>query len=770
MAIVGVNFYLGDGPGRVKLNDSLILPGDEFVIPGLVSDTDFPIYGTNVDGAGNESDPSIVLPASTLQYVPPGADSPVSSTDATMIDTIVAEEMALSKAPGVSLTLAGPRGKYSKAYGKISATGRALTTDDRFRIASSTKSFTSTAVLMAVERGDLSLDDTLDQFVPNVPRGDQITLRHMMMMRSGIYDYQTNIGFLIAFTLMPTMTFTDEAILLYVQGNPSQFVPGTAYQYTNSNYVLLGMVLKAVTGRPVKQIIAEDILAPLGLVETRWPGNSVLPPPAGGVTNWDPSFFSAAGALASTVGDMLKWAAELRDSTLLGPEMNGLRRDLFVGYPSGAVAPMPSKFGYGLGMESTGTWLGHNGTLPGWDCQLAFDTVSGALIAVAENMQTVTPYVLSAYTRIFARIADYLYPGSMAEQNYTGTTIAPPAGVMSLVGGRPVVSVTVEGAIVPPSGVMTLTGGTPVVKVVHNKLIQPPSGVMTLTGGIPGSNPIIIQPPPGVMTLTGGTPVVTLNSFTPFNEENFNRINRAVPAGTTGCYVTLLGGGGGGGSGRRGSSSSSRPGGKGGGGAAKVMRTFIPVASLGPTYSLTCGAAGVGGAVTAGASSNGNPGTDGGLSQFASGSITMTAGGGVGGQGGAVGNTAAPGGTASVSGISASTANGTAGGAGTTSWGADNTAGAAAGGGAGSGYNASGNPGVGGVGGDTTTGSTSSAAGAPGPDQAPGDPGPGGGGGNSTIPGGDGGDWGGGGAGGGAQSTTSYGGDGGSGYCLVEWV
>lgn len=798
MAIVGVNFY--NGP--VKLNDTLIVPGADFIIPGLASDTDYPITATNVDEAGNESTPSVVFPASTLQYIPPGAESPVSGPDATMIDSIVVEAMGRSKAPGLALSLTGPRGYYRKPYGLVAAGGRAVTLDDHFRIASGTKSFTATAILMAVDRGELSLDDKLSDFVSGVPNGNLITVKNMMMMRSGVYDYQTNIGFLIAFSVFPTMAYTDEALLLYIQGNAGTFAPGTSYGYTNSNYVLLGLILKAVTGRTPRDIITDDILVPLGLTETKWPTDAVMPLPAGGATNWNPSFFSSAGALTSTVGDMLKWAGELREGTLVSPAMKALRESTFMPVDSGGLpAPLPSTYGYGLGMISTGTWLGHDGTLPGWDCYFGFDTVSGATFVAAENMQTATPDVLSPYSRIFSRIADYLYPGSMAEQDYVGQTVRPTSAVVTVTGGVPFIRVDSPGTVAPTRALVTVTGGIPTVSRTDNKFVTPTGAVVTIIGGTPGASPNVVRPSPATVTVTGGTPTVTVNSFTPFSEENLNRVDRPVPAGATGVWVTLNGGGGGGGSGRRGVASTVRGGGAGGGGGSRIERVFVPVSDLGPTYSVNWGRGGAGGtggaAATSTAAANGTGGSGGSRSWFQSNSlaINLSAGGGGGGGGGsstAGGGGGGGGGTGTVTGNGGNGAPltttgvpsavgwaGTNGGTYNTAT-PNNTSGGAAGGGAGGGYT-SGNVAVSPRDGGSTTAASGGARGADsgsgtdGADQAAGVPGPGGGGsgntGNKTA--GHGGLYGGGGAGGGTMGTVSgqnLPGNGADGYVLVEWV
>ncbi|MFV8049956.1 hypothetical protein [Mycobacterium sp. 48b] len=268
------------------------------------------------------------------------------------------------------------------------------------------------------------------------------------------------------------------------------------------------------------------------------------------------------------------------------------------------------------------------------------------------------------------------------------------------------------------------------------------------------------------------------SEFVAFTETNVARTNQPVPDGAEGCWVTLVGAGGGGGGGMF--ASSSPFGGAGGGGGAKVFRTWIPVALLGSTYTVTRGgwtSGGVG--VTSG---NGGNGPTGGASTFSSGSVSLSAGGGQGGIGGRSATASGgAGGTATVSGVTATTASGTAGADGggsvTSKSAADNPNGAAAGGGSCSASASAGGSGgdsttnVGGAGG--TTGSSRAGAGGGGAGtEANGDNGTSG----SLVPtkGGDGGN-GGGGGGGGAGGTSSSigsgaGGFGGAGRTVIEWV
>jgi D-alanyl-D-alanine carboxypeptidase len=286
--------------------------------------------------------------------------------------------------------------------------------------------------MMALERGQISLDDKLEQYIPGVPNGKIITLRQMLMMRSGIPDYNSNIAVLLMLSLFPTASWNDNTTLSYIKSMAPLFPPGTSYAYSNSNFVLMGMILEKVTGRKIRDILMDDIIIPLGLTETDWQVNasgagvSTTTVPAANTIAWNPDFLGCAGGFTSTVGDMIKWATAMRDHVMISDTTYNMWTDIsssysFRGYPAPFREPHPALFGYGMGLESTGTWFGHNGSWLGYGGQTAYDSVSGACISVLENMQTTTgngPVALAAYTTIFRRVAEYLYPGSMDDQVY----------------------------------------------------------------------------------------------------------------------------------------------------------------------------------------------------------------------------------------------------------------------------------------------------------------------------------------------------------------
>lgn len=329
------------------------------------------------------------------------------------IDNIVDAAMAdvFGGQPGVLIGVNGPMGAYNQAYGKTASIGgRELTMDDHFRMASITKTFVALAILQQIDAGELTLSTPLSTHVSGIPSGASITVQHLLMMRSGVYDEQQNAVYLLNYALFPSTGggYTEATSLGIMQSNPSQFTPGTAYQYTNSNYRLLGYILESITGKTAKQVLIDDVITPLGLTETQWPTTGAIPTPAMTTNQFHPIFTGAAGALTTTIGDMMKFGAAIRDGTLLFPATHSLQLSTFSSVPY--VLEGPDTYGHGLGMLQLGSWFGHDGSLPAAGTALMFEPYTGTIIAVAENKQTTN---LQAFSRIFYRIADYFYDGSV---------------------------------------------------------------------------------------------------------------------------------------------------------------------------------------------------------------------------------------------------------------------------------------------------------------------------------------------------------------------
>jgi D-alanyl-D-alanine carboxypeptidase len=265
--------------------------------------------------------------------------------------------------------------------------------DNRFPIRSITKSYTVTVLLQLVRERALTLDDKIDRWVPGLPNGNLISLADLAGMQSGLADYSQARAFQVDFGGNPARTFTESELVAYAIPGSPRFLPGAEYQYSNTNTVLLGMVVAQVTGVPLSEALRSRILAPLALAGTAYPQALALPDPH--ATPYDvniatgalddqplisPTSLAGAGAMTSALDDLSTWAQALGDGRLIGPELQKERVAR-----SRAVTNGPEYDRYGLGIGIRKGWIGHTGSGVGFQAAAMFDPRTGATIAVSVN-------------------------------------------------------------------------------------------------------------------------------------------------------------------------------------------------------------------------------------------------------------------------------------------------------------------------------------------------------------------------------------------------
>ncbi|MFF5127481.1 serine hydrolase domain-containing protein [Streptomyces syringium] len=251
-------------------------------------------------------------------------------------------------------------------------TGRPRLPDDRFRIGSLTKPFVATVVLQlaAEPRYGLSIDDTVDTWLPGLVRGNdndgrRITLRQLLQHTSGLYDYIRDDGFRDRFTGKAFFTHRydgaapEELVRIGLAHKP-KFAPGDGWSYSNTNYILAGMVIEKATGNSYASEVEQRIIRPLGLRGTTVPGtSSTVPGPHGrhysklyvadpaarihDVTDFNPSVSGASGEMISTSRDLNVFIRALLRGELLPPAQ---QKQMFTGRDLGDGRS------YGLGIRS----------------------------------------------------------------------------------------------------------------------------------------------------------------------------------------------------------------------------------------------------------------------------------------------------------------------------------------------------------------------------------------------------------------------------------
>jgi len=357
----------------------------------------------------------VIAPAVGVQAapLPPG--------DQTFVDNAVADAMSKYRLPGLMIKITGPAGSYTKTYGVSNIrTDRPLMLTDGVRMASITKSFTATAVLRLVQDGTLQLDDKLAKYVKDIPFGQEITIRQLLAMRSGVYDFSDDPDFLTKFNANPLYPgWKPRQILPILRSHEPQFPPGTQTVYTDSNYVLLGLIIEKATGKSARRVIKESVIKPLGLGHTYFPAGPGLRAPyshgyyAGDdnmgpvldYTKLNPNVPWTGGGMVSTLTDLQTWGKALAKGTLLSKQLH--REQL----EATAFSDISANFffGYGLGIIKFGDWFGHDGAILGYSTVTFYEPDSGAQIVAAANLSSnsSTPTL-----DVFYAIAKHLYPDS----------------------------------------------------------------------------------------------------------------------------------------------------------------------------------------------------------------------------------------------------------------------------------------------------------------------------------------------------------------------
>ncbi|MFF1682971.1 serine hydrolase domain-containing protein [Streptomyces sp. NPDC058256] len=294
--------------------------------------------------------------------------------------------------PGVVVGLWMPgKGNYVRATGVADkATGEPMTTGPFFRIGSETKTFTVTALLKLLDDHRIRLDDPISKYIDGVPGGRRITLRHLAEMRSGLFPYSADPGFVQDLLSDPSRSFTPQELLAYGYKHKNTFKPGAQFQYSNSNYVLLGLVIEKVSGHRFVDFLDREVLRPAHLSRTLFPEGAKFPEPhprgytnqtlSGEVedsTDWNPSWGWSAGAMISDLHDLRRWARIVATGTLLSPETQKERlKTLPTGYPGTS---------YGLGILNSDGWIGHNGSIPGYESVTVYLPSKKATLVILLN-------------------------------------------------------------------------------------------------------------------------------------------------------------------------------------------------------------------------------------------------------------------------------------------------------------------------------------------------------------------------------------------------
>lgn len=327
------------------------------------------------------------------------AQAPSDNELATKIESIVAKALARPGAAGLSIAVArGDRIVFAKAFGPADIELNVpLNADSVFRIGSVTKQITAAAVMRLVEQGKISLDATIQTYLPEFPEKQwPVTVRQLLAHTSGIWSYTDDDKFMGRET---ALELTPAELIATFKDKPLEFEPGTKYNYSNSGYYLLGSIVEKASGKPYATYVQEEFFGPLGLTRTRYESNSdIVPGRAQGYTLKNGKIANdaaigadvpgAAGSLLSTASDLVRWEISLSSGKIVTPES-------FTQMTTSALLADGKKTNYGFGLEMN-EWEGrqriaHGGGIFGFTSMLLALPDDGLTIAVLSNSDTVSP-------------------------------------------------------------------------------------------------------------------------------------------------------------------------------------------------------------------------------------------------------------------------------------------------------------------------------------------------------------------------------------------
>ncbi len=327
------------------------------------------------------------------------------------IDSLVGEVLASTAAPSASIAIVyHGRLAYARAYGVARLDPKTPAAPDmRYSIGSISKQFTATAMLLLAEQGKLSLDDKVGRWLPELTQAKEVSLRQLLSMTSGYQDYWPQ-DYVMPGMLQPT---TPRQIVDTWARKPLDFAPGTKWQYSNTNYVIAGMIVQQVAGMPLVEFLRTRIFEPLGMQSVAITDEGALGPsdpmryrrfalgPPRPAPKEGKGWMFAAGELAMTAHDLAAWDISVIKQTILQPRSYRVQQTTTLLSDGVATA-----YGLGVhvGMANGRRVVSHSGEVSGFTAQNTIYPDDSAAVVVLTNLDAT-----GAPGQIAARIGDRLF-------------------------------------------------------------------------------------------------------------------------------------------------------------------------------------------------------------------------------------------------------------------------------------------------------------------------------------------------------------------------
>ncbi|MET9605151.1 serine hydrolase domain-containing protein [Streptomyces sp. NPDC006512] len=419
-----------NSPGRRVRRTALLAPCAALLV----------VAGALPAGAGAAAAPgaAVSTPASVQ-----AAPEPI---DPAALQAAVAATAKKLMIPGAVVLVRTPQGTFRAVAGTSELdTSTTPSTRDHFRIASNTKTMTAALINLLAQDGKLALGDPVSAYVTGVPNGEHITLTELLKMRSGLYNYTDAPELSAAMDADPAKAWTPRQMLDMAFRRPPNFAPGASYEYSNTNYALLGLVAEKAGGRPLAEQFRDRLFTPLGLAATSLPGihDTALPSPYahgymyGGTayalidqpypagmqaaarsgrlrpvdyTHQNPSYAHAAGGAVSTADDLATWIRALVTGKVLNPASQRQWLDSLQDEDP-AAPPGGQKYGYGISYQRFGpdaAMYYHGGELPGFNSFIGHDPKNDVTLVVWANL-TLTPDGRTTANALLPTVLNQIY-------------------------------------------------------------------------------------------------------------------------------------------------------------------------------------------------------------------------------------------------------------------------------------------------------------------------------------------------------------------------
>ena len=385
-------------------------------------------------------------------------NSALKTIDPQAFQTVVEAAVKQLKVPGAMVLLRTPQGNFNAGVGTTElGVHIPPAANTHFRIASNTKTMTGALIVLLAQDGKLKLSDPVSTYIPDVPDGENITVAQLLKMRSGIYGYTADPALAAAMDANPGKAWTPQEVLAIAFRHPPQFAPDASYEYSNTNYALLGVIAEKVGGRPLAQQFADRLFGPVGLTQTSLPAadDTSMPAPyshgymyggsfyaladdpypadmqaaaqAGTLqpvdyTNQNSSYATAAGGAISTADDLAAWMKALVSGKVFNADYH--QQWLTSLQPEDPAAPDGQKYGYGISYQRFGpnaAMFYHGGELPGFNSFMGYDPDNDVALVIWTNL-TLSPDGRTTAQAMLPTVLDEIYAGLSLAPPPTPTT------------------------------------------------------------------------------------------------------------------------------------------------------------------------------------------------------------------------------------------------------------------------------------------------------------------------------------------------------------